>query len=451
MPRAEMESIATKRRKRILIESSLFVFVSFLCSSGGALLAKQAGYTTITYSTIGVSAVYAVIVTAVVLIAIALMKDIHRRMISAVFFAQYAVWSIFYVWWVFQLNEIRVIALVFGVMMLLSIIAYSNWRQALFVALTLSILHLIVAYTAIELFKQSGSFIFDAFCSLSFLPTFAFVSFMAGKFEEQRNDIHLARVMAEKVKNSLWGEMEIAKKIQTVLLPEKPYIPGYEISAHMFPSDEVGGDYYDFFEINGRYWIAIGDVAGHGVSAGLVMMMIQTSIRMALIQQPDLTPAQLLTILNRVLSERIRLFGEDKYMTITVFSYEANGLFHFSGLHQDILIYRARTGEVEFVESNGLWLGFGEDLMRSTDDYHFILERGDAFILYTDGITEARLKGCSSREIDNIEMFGAERLKQTLRRLGHLSPHEISSGILKELTNFDCHDDVTLIVCKRIE
>ena len=91
-----------------------------------------------------------------------------------------------------------------------------------------------------------------------------------------------------KAMSALWGEMELAKKIQTVLLPRAPAISGLEIAAYMRPADEVGGDYYDVINAQGIDWLVIGDVSGHGVPAGLIMMMVQTAIHTVLEGKPNL-------------------------------------------------------------------------------------------------------------------------------------------------------------------
>ncbi len=66
--------------------------------------------------------------------------------------------------------------------------------------------------------------------------------------------------------------------MQTSILPRKFAVPGLEISAKMIPASEVGGDYYDVIPVDDGCWIAIGDVSGHGLDAGLVMLMLQSSI-----------------------------------------------------------------------------------------------------------------------------------------------------------------------------
>ncbi|MDM8551083.1 PAS domain S-box protein [Desulfobacterales bacterium HSG2] len=148
-------------------------------------------------------------------------------------------------------------------------------------------------------------------------------------------------------------EMEIAVSIQAGLLPKEPKMEGYEISAYMKPAEYMGGDYYDIINFGDRDWIVIGDVSGHGVPAGLVMIMVQTAIHVALSQNAEIRPSALLTVINRIIEENIRKIGENKYMSITVFSVQKTGEFTFSGLHEDILIFRAESGNVERVGTKG--------------------------------------------------------------------------------------------------
>ena len=245
----------------------------------------------------------------------------------------------------------------------------------------------------------------------------------------------------EKAMDALWGEMQIAKKIQTVLLPKSPLISGYEIAAHMAPADEVGGDYYDVINAAGRDWLVIGDVSGHGVPAGLIMMMVQTAIHVTLSQHPDLPPAELLTVINRTIADNIRQLAEDKYMTITVLAMHREGRFSFAGLHQDIMIYRSAQRAVEVVETNGMWIGLVDDISGLVYDESFSLGIGDTLLLFTDGLTEAR--DVSDR------LFSSEKLAGILDRIGGGRPGEIREGILAELSGYTCDDDVTLMVIKR--
>ncbi|MBN2078750.1 MAG: SpoIIE family protein phosphatase [Spirochaetes bacterium] len=249
--------------------------------------------------------------------------------------------------------------------------------------------------------------------------------------------------------DALWGEMELARKIQTVLLPRSPAIRGFEIAAYMRPADEVGGDYYDVINAEGIDWLVIGDVSGHGVAAGLIMMMVQTAIHIVITGKPNLKPEVVLERVNSVITQNIRRLNEDRYMTITVIACLNGGAFHFSGQHENIMIHRLASGAVELVETEGIWLGISET-MRPPAAGGFSLERGDTLLLYTDGITEAWRKGSIRDQRDpESEMFGMERLRSIFQRLGGSPPDAIRDGILAELEGYSPADDITMLILRR--
>lgn len=277
---------------------------------------------------------------------------------------------------------------------------------------------------------------------------------------DQRNTIDLKAALEKiqetnrelvKTRDELWGEMQLAKKIQTMLLPAKPSIPGYMISAFMEPASEVGGDYYDIINSNGKDWLIIGDVSGHGVPSGLIMMMTQTAIHTIIQQHPDIIPSELLSAVDGTISQNIMKMSEDKYMTINAFLIHENGRLQFSGLHQDILIYRAQCGAVEILESKGIWLGFKGILVDKKEEGFIDLEIGDSMLVYTDGITESWEKN-SAVGTNNIEskMFGSDRLVDLFGKSAPLETASVISSILNELKEYDWHDDITMVVIKRV-
>ncbi|KPA17202.1 multi-sensor signal transduction multi-kinase [Candidatus Magnetomorum sp. HK-1] len=258
------------------------------------------------------------------------------------------------------------------------------------------------------------------------------------KVEERTAQLKQAR-------DALWGEMQLAKKIQTVLVPKKPAMKGYEISCIMSPADEVGGDYYDVINTSGRDWLVIGDVTGHGVQAGLIMMMVQSIINNTVIQNPNILPSDLLTKINITITKNIRSLEENRHMTIIVLSAYEDGKFKFSGLHEDIMIYRKTSKKVENIETSGMWIGIMDDIQGMLKDDELKLNVGDTMLLFTDGVTESWKKGQ-----DREELFGDERLKDVFCRYGECTAEEIRNGILKELEGFDYDDDITMLVLKRI-
>lgn len=280
------------------------------------------------------------------------------------------------------------------------------------------------------------------------------VSFTSYRFSrrlgESRKSLKAANDELVRARDQLWGEMQLAKKIQSVLLPRHPQIAGYQIAAYMQPADEVGGDYYDIIHVHGYDWIVIGDVSGHGVPAGLIMMMVQTSIHTVLSGSPAMGPGELLARVNTIITENIKRLHEDKYMTITVFACMKDGRFYYSGLHQDIMIYRRAGGTVELLETDGMWIGIMDDITGMMSDSSLALEPGDVMLLYTDGITEAwRRSADAVPAAPHDDMFGTERLAKALRQRGNEHPDEIKNGILADLQEFTAADDITLLIIKK--
>ncbi|MCP4135969.1 MAG: AAA family ATPase [bacterium] len=255
--------------------------------------------------------------------------------------------------------------------------------------------------------------------------------------------IENTRLLAQREKAvKLETEMKIAANIQSTLLPRNPHIDGFDITAYVDPADDVGGDYYDVINGEKNDWIIIGDVAGHGISAGLLMMMVQTSIQTILRRFPDTKPSDLLEMVNEVIKYNVKQMKEERYMTITALSFNKNGQALFSGLHQDILIYRASSSSIERIATDGLWLS-PWDLGRPEGvNLSLTLEKGDILLLYTDGITEAK-------DVEGTE-FSEQRLGDILNESGHSPSEEIKERILEALTDYDNNDDVTMVIVKKL-
>lgn len=266
----------------------------------------------------------------------------------------------------------------------------------------------------------------------------------------QHTKVRSLNYRLKQITEALWSEMEIAKKIQTVLLPQSPRLPGFAISAYMKCADEVGGDYYDVIHIDGKNWVLIGDVSGHGVTAGLVMMMVQTSINTLLLNDPGIKPSRLLSNINRTIKNNIEKLGTEKYMTLTAMALIEHNKFLISGLHQDMMIYRAQKNEVEVVETKGMWVGFIDDINGKNDDDYLEMESGDCLLLYTDGLTEAVLTHPGEKaEPLKKERFGNKQLQELLNRHAAGSPDTLKSAIIEKLKNYSCTDDVTFLILKK--
>ncbi|HEY8212371.1 MAG TPA: SpoIIE family protein phosphatase [Myxococcaceae bacterium] len=188
----------------------------------------------------------------------------------------------------------------------------------------------------------------------------------------------------------LQEELAIARRVQTSILPRELEVEGLEISARMVPADQVGGDYYDVLPFEHGAWLAIGDVSGHGLDSGLVMLMVQSAVSAITRARVDATPREVLLALNDVLFNNIRSrLVQEEHVTLTVFLYTSDGRFTFAGAHEDLLVYRKQPRAIERIATPGAWVGAAAQISRATINSTFTLERGDLLVLYTDGITEA--------------------------------------------------------------
>jgi sigma-B regulation protein RsbU (phosphoserine phosphatase) len=238
-------------------------------------------------------------------------------------------------------------------------------------------------------------------------------------------------------------ELAIATRIQSSVLPRNVAAEGLEISAVMVPATEVGGDYYDVLPTPGGCWLGIGDVAGHGLPTGVVMLMLQSVVSGLVRTHPHSKPRDILVAANAVLFENIReRMKQDEHMTLTLLRYEAGGRLTFAGAHEDILIYRAAEGRVEWIHTPGTWIGAAIDIDAASTDSVCELRKGDLLVLYTDGVTEAKNR--------HGEQYGPERLADALQRLAKEPVEVIRNGLLAEVRAWmpKQDDDLTFLIAR---
>ena len=253
--------------------------------------------------------------------------------------------------------------------------------------------------------------------------------------------IENSRLIAHREKAAtLATEMNIAANIQSALLPDEPRIPGFDVTAYLKPADAVGGDYYDLINTSSYHWVIIGDVSGHGVPAGLIMMMVQTTIQALVRAFPELKPSRLLHIVNQAIKYNIDKMKEQKYMTITAFRFDTEGNALFSGMHQDILVYRASESIIDTIPSKGIWLS-PWDMNAGDTDCDLNLQKGDVMLLYTDGVTEAK----SPSEA----FFSQERLADILKTSAVQGTEGLKEAILNALSGYRVDDDIAMVILER--
>ncbi|HVR20657.1 MAG TPA: substrate-binding domain-containing protein [Polyangiaceae bacterium] len=238
-------------------------------------------------------------------------------------------------------------------------------------------------------------------------------------------------------------ELAIATRIQTSVLPRNVATEGLEIAAVMLPATEVGGDYYDVIPTQAGCWLGIGDVAGHGLPTGVVMLMLQSVVSGLVRTHPHSAPRDILCAANAVLFDNIReRMKQDEHMTLTLLRFESGGRLTFAGAHEDLLIYRAAEKRTEWIETPGTWIGAVRDIEEATRDTSCELKMGDVLVLYTDGVTEAKNhKG---------EQYGPDRFAAALARVAEEPVEAIRDGLLADVRAWmqKQEDDLTFLIVR---
>jgi serine phosphatase RsbU (regulator of sigma subunit) len=242
-------------------------------------------------------------------------------------------------------------------------------------------------------------------------------------------------------KLALKGDLEIARQIQFGLLPFEPVAKGgLAIRAAMRPANTVGGDYFDLVELgDGQLAIVMGDVAGKGMPAALLMALLQGSLRTLI--TAGLRGAELMAKLNAHLCVHI-----PSNRLVTLFYGEidpASGLLRYVNAGHNPPVLIRREGELERLAATAIALG----VLPQTpfEAMETPLGPGDRLLLYTDGITEA----FNAKDVE----YGDEQLVEFVRQRRGLGQGELIDGLLADVLRF-CgstrpRDDMTLMLLDR--
>ncbi len=256
-----------------------------------------------------------------------------------------------------------------------------------------------------------------------------------------QNDLFQRETVA---RERLETEVQFARQIQETFIPDSlPEHPNWELSARWRTARQVGGDFYDVFDLpDGRIGLFIADIADKGIPAALFMALTRTLIRAAVLE--TVSPAAALRRVNDLLYPDCQqgMFVTAVYGVLD----ESSGTFTYANAGHNPPVWvrnQGRKPRLEILTRTGMALGVAQGI--SMEERIITLARGDALLLYTDGVTEAFAP--------NGEIFGEERLLKVLGKSRKASAFELLDAIEQEVNQFmdslPASDDITLLAVRR--
>jgi len=191
--------------------------------------------------------------------------------------------------------------------------------------------------------------------------------------------------------------------------------------------------------------IGIGDVTGHGLESGVLMLMVQTAVR-TLLASNEMDPRRFLNIVNKVVYQNAQRIKTDKNLTLSLMDYQ-DGMLMLTGQHEEVIVVR-RDGRLERFDTTdlGMPIGLDLDISEFISNIEVAIDEGDVVTLFTDGITEA--------EDAKRQQYGVQRLCDVILKNHTKTSEHIKESIIHDVMSHigdnKIYDDITVLVIKRL-
>ncbi len=322
-----------------------------------------------------------------------------------------------------------------------------NYLDVLAALISLIIYHIIDI--GVSLFTSGNAYYLNSGYYLILVFFLAAIFLIIGLFTKDKvssyDSITPAFVKNITERQRMQRELEIARDVQMSFLPVKnPQFKGLDIAAKCLPAFEVGGDYYDFVKLDeNRLAIIIGDVSGKGTQAAFYMTLAKGFVK-ALSKTID-TPSEFLIKINELFYENVER-GTFISMIFGIFDVKTKTLTFSRAGHNPVIARQSGKKDVELLSPTGLALGLekGKIFGSTIKEIKVELRKGDAFVFYTDGFTEARNKYKYE--------YTEERLKESISKNIDCTANELLQKTIEDVNVFIGkalqHDDMTMVIVK---
>ncbi|MCB0284106.1 MAG: SpoIIE family protein phosphatase [Calditrichae bacterium] len=326
--------------------------------------------------------------------------------------------------------------------------AWVFWKYGLLTAFTSAALFygvnglVYIFYTSNSVYYFQGGLIIAIFTAVFIAGVYSLLKGKVFEYNISSEPQHIKRI---KERARMQQELEIAKKVQLGLLPkEQPQLKGFDITGVCLPALEVGGDYFDFINLqDGKLGIAIADVSGKGVPAAIYMTLTKGILQSH--AEATLSPK---SVLSKVNSLMYRTIERSWYVSMfyAVLDPSTKKLVFSRAGHNPAIVLNTAKKEHQLLQPAGIGLGLemGDIFTKTLVEGELTLESGNTLVFYTDGFTEAM----NEKE----EEYGEERFLNFLSDNDNGSASELLNKAITEIKSFQGqasqHDDMTMVVLK---
>lgn len=364
----------------------------------------------------------------------------------------YVLWQFAFAFWIYRLEEMRLLALINALIIITMLLLYTNVLQSIILSFSTLLTYSIIFA------KQSGSLAEEMFFSFCLIPSFIFTSTGAHFLNKRRNALRDAKQQIEKTNFELEREkklteieLDLAKDIQRSIFHNKaPHLKNWDLAFFSRPYRSVSGDFFDFFTekdtLNG---LCLFDVSGHGVAPALITILAKPIVTKFF----NMYKNSPLGIIAKKISDALKpqLDEVNLFVTGIILRFDSDYIEYLNAGHPDLIKFNPEKKKLKLInapdnQTKGVPIGIDTE----KDNYKsikFKAKIGDYFIIYSDGIIEEKNKFG--------DIYSTDRLFSIIEQFQGNSSQELLDSIISDFNNFceskKSNDDITLIIGKKTQ
>lgn len=451
-------------RYELFFRGNLLVFAGYLIATIETIIAINLGLTELSFAKTYFISSFVMILTFILTFMTWLTRVKYIWQEALIFILYLATFLFAFCVWVYWLGELRFLGILNGLTAVTIVLSYTNVFQSLGMSVSTLLCYYSVVWYSIRVAGQPGSFEKETFFALCLVPAFMLISAAAYYMNRQRKELQRASAQLEALNANLRDanddlqikqklieiEMDLAREIQTAVMPSKPpETRDWEVAFFSKPYGAVTGDFFDIYHRDGSLQgISLFDVSGHGVAPALITILAKPVVYSLFNKSVDGRLGDVFQLANGGLLDELETVN--LYITGVIVKMNESEVEYSNAGHPDIIYYNASARKASILtDEERRFKGHPIGISVKKSDYRSIkidVENGDFMVLYSDGLTEIRNP--------EKEEFGRNRLVDVIESSRSRSAESLLNEIIDSMNIFTCGmkpiDDITLIVAYRL-